>query len=132
MVPDHVAVAYSGTPAVEMVAHPVLQAAETPQQTLPAVVVHPGNLLEEETAFHLAASYHLEIHLAVEMAYPEAFLGSLQVVGRGEACRSGPLACRRVVRRVRLVVGSHEVGQHGRLGWKEAWGSSRQIGRAHV
>lgn len=125
VVPGHVAAAYSGTPGVGMVAHPALQAAEIPQQTLPAVVVHLGILPEEETAFHSAASYHLEIHPAAEMAYPEAFLGSLQVVGRGEACRLVPLACQRVVRRVRLGVGSHEEGQPGRLGWSEAWGLSR-------
>ena len=97
VVPDHVAAAYSGTLVAGMMAHPALQAAEILQQNLPAAVVHPGILPEEETAFHSAASYHLEIHPVAEMAYPGAFLGSLQVVGRAEACRSVPLDRKSVV-----------------------------------
>lgn len=111
----------------------VPQAVGILQQNRPAVVVHPGNPQEEETAFHSAASYHPEIHRAAETAYLAAFLGILRVVEKAVACRLVPLACRmgvRLDRLDRLVVGSHlgllVEGTHDRrLGSSEALGWSQ-------
>lgn len=116
MVPDYVVVAYLGIPAVGTVAPPVLQVAEILQQTPLAVVAPQETPPEEETAFHSAASYRSGIHPAAETAYLVAYQESLLVEEMGEACRLVPLASRRVVRLVRLVVGNRVVDQHGRLG----------------
>ena len=116
-----------------MVGLQVLLAVGIHQQNRPAVVVRPGIPQEEETAFHSAASYHLEIHPAVETAYLAAFLGILRVVGKAMACRLVPLACRmgvRLDRLDRLVVGSHlgplvEETHDRRLGSSAALGLSQ-------